>query len=140
MEAFAANAELPLADAIAAIANVAFDTYTRDHRLLDALWSMPTVARRIGHRPGEVLVLAAIRERLLAGDAELGDRDPELVAYTCFHMADALVNQMVSLRARPWSTEACVAEVTLALTRYLGLEDPALARGTPRLRRSKRSR
>ena len=122
MQRFEESADRDLEDGIAAIVRVVFEQYVAHSRLIDALWSMRSVARTIGHRPGEQIIMAAMRERLGAHRDALSIRDLDLVCFVCFHMVESLAKQMVSQRQGRWDDEACIAEITTAAVRYLGLD------------------
>ena len=123
MARFDASAGLALAPGIAELVEVVFALYQQNHRLFDALWSMRRVARTIGHRPGEQMILEAIHARLAAHQDELDVSDLELACFTCFHLVESLAKQMVAQRGRRWSAKRCTAEITRAVLRYLGLRD-----------------
>lgn len=121
-QCFDDSADEELADGIAAIVRVVFEQYLAHSQLFDALYALRRVARTIGHRPGERMILAAVHQRLAAHRQALALDDLDLAAFVCFHMVESLAKQMVSQRDPAWDDETCIGEITTAALRYLGID------------------
>lgn len=113
--------EASLPALVAAVVELTYGLYREHHALYRSLWSMTPVLHRVGHRPSEELVIAAVRERLAPHADELGIQDLALTCWTAFHLVESLTTQFVS-QGR-FSPERGVAEITRVVLRYLGLPE-----------------
>lgn len=92
--------------------------YQRNVGLYRVLWAMSTDAREVGARPGEQLIVRELAKRLEAIDAP----DPELAAFTCFHLVESLTARMLEQGGR-WDDETRVREISRVVHSYLDIEN-----------------
>lgn len=112
----------PLPALVRAVVELIDGLHREHHALYRSLWSMTPVLHRVGPRPREALVVAAVRERLAPHAQALGIQDLALTCWTAYHLVESLTIQFVN--QGPCHPEQAVAEITRVVLRYLGLPEP----------------
>lgn len=92
--------------------------YRRNLGLYRVLWAMSTDTRDVGQRAGEQLIVRELVRRLGAA----GVADPELRAFTSFHLVEALTARMQEQGGR-WDEATHVGEISRVVRRYLDIEN-----------------
>jgi AcrR family transcriptional regulator len=111
----------PLGEAIDAVVETVFGLYVEHHPLYRSLWALAPQGRRVGDRPGEMLIQRTVRRWLEPHAKVLGLDDLDLAVFTTFHLVESLAMQMASHRGA-WGDDACVAEIVRAVRGYLRLD------------------
>ncbi|MFW6051719.1 MAG: TetR/AcrR family transcriptional regulator [Myxococcota bacterium] len=110
----------PLEEAIREVVATVYRMYVRHHDLYRVLWALAPRGRRVGDRPGEVLIQKTVRRWLEPHAEALELHDLDLAVLTTFHLVESLAMQMAAHRGdRP--DEAYVDEIVRAVMGYLGL-------------------
>jgi AcrR family transcriptional regulator len=117
---FADVEQLDVAAAVRTLVATLFELYQRNYDLYRVLWSLAPNPREVGHRPGERMVMDEMRRRL----EPLGFADLDLTVFTMFHMVESLCGQFAAQGVDRFGAEACVAEISGAALRYLGVDEP----------------
>ncbi len=90
-----------------------FALYGRHYALYEALWSMTAVVRELGRRPAEQALLSEVERRL----RRAGIAEPELVAFTVFHLVESLA--LAFARAGRWDCVEGIEETVRVVRAYL---------------------
>jgi len=114
-------ADAPIPDLVRAIVQLSVALYKEHYALYRSLWAMTPIARNVGSRPGEKLVVEVVKTRLVPIADQLGLHDVELTSWTVFHLVESLATQMAA-QSR-FSPEQCAQEISTVVLRYLGLPD-----------------
>ncbi|MFW5875861.1 MAG: TetR/AcrR family transcriptional regulator [Myxococcota bacterium] len=110
----------PLGEAIQEVVGTVYGLYVRHHALYRSIWALAPRGRRVGDRPGEVLIQKTVRRWLEPHVHALGIDDLDLAVFTTFHLVESLAMQMAS-RPGEWPEEAYVEQIVRAVRGYLRL-------------------
>ncbi|MFW6197641.1 MAG: TetR/AcrR family transcriptional regulator [Myxococcota bacterium] len=110
----------PLGEAIREVVSTVYDLYVRHHGLYRSIWALAPRGRRVGDRPGEVLIQKTVRQWLEPHVHALGIDDLDLAVFTTFHIVESLAMQMAA-RPGQWSKEAYVEQIVRVVHGYLRL-------------------
>ena len=119
----AAAGGLSLADAISSVVTATFALYRKNHAVLLGLQGLGAGAGPFGARPGETVLLDAVRERLRV-ERDLGNvsaSDPDLAAEMVARIVESLCAALCTDAAERWGEPVCVAEITRAVEGYLAV-------------------
>jgi AcrR family transcriptional regulator len=118
LERFSQLDDATLGQTIDDLVALTYRLYQRNVGVYRVLWAMSTDEREVGTRRGEQMIVRELVRRLQLD----GVSDPELTAFTCFHLVESLTARMLE-QGEGWDHDTRVREISRVVHRYLGLAE-----------------
>lgn len=125
----AALADADVAAVARGVVETVFDLYVAHGPLYRVLHALSSAERRVGHRPGERAVVAAVERLLAERRGPWREADPALAAFTLFHLVEALCERFARDGLPRWGRERCIDTITAAALAALGAPAPSTQHG-----------